>query len=65
MGISSPAITSVMRPWQPKTVSIRIHAMHNSERCADLPAIFLVIDLSPFEFIALLKASLGIRVEFK
>jgi hypothetical protein len=65
MGISSPAITSVMRPWQPKTVSIRIHAMHNSERCADLPAIFLVIDLSPFEFVARLKASLGVRVQFK
>jgi hypothetical protein len=65
MGISSPAITSVMRRWQPKKVSIRIHATHNSERCTDVPAIFLVIDLSPFEFVARLKASLGFRVRFK
>ena len=39
--------------------------MHNSERCADLPAIFLVIDLSPFEFVARLKASLGVRLQFQ
>ena len=32
---------------------------------ADLPAIFLVIDLSPFEFVARLKVSLGVRVQFK
>jgi hypothetical protein len=52
MGISMPEITSVVRRWQAKTITIRIQATQIIARCAGAVALNLGMNLSPFNLVS-------------